>query len=155
MLEMECNQTVQQGIGEVKMIMSIITTNHCSRIPTTECFSGLLSTETVYISSNFVEIETKDKPVIKDLLERTTVAVGALAILPCQVNGDPEISVTWSKDGNTSIPRAQFENDGRILAIKDVLPRDSGVYECKASNKFGESRTATILIVAGNMKWLH
>ena len=96
-----------------------------------------------------------DKPVIKDLPERTIVTVGALAILPCKVIEDPEISVAWSKDGNTSIPRAQFENDGRILAIKDVLPRDSGVYECKASNKFGESRTATILIVAGNMKWLH
>ncbi|KAJ7357804.1 hypothetical protein OS493_023284 [Desmophyllum pertusum] len=43
LLEMERNQTVQQGIGEVMMLMSIITTNHCSRIPTTECFSGLLS----------------------------------------------------------------------------------------------------------------
>ncbi|KAJ7358730.1 hypothetical protein OS493_021504 [Desmophyllum pertusum] len=92
----------------------------------------------------------EDKPVIKDLPERTIVVVGALAILSCQVIGDPNLSVTWSKDGNTSIPRAQFENDGRILAIQDVLPRDSGVYECKASNNFGESRTTTILIVAGN-----
>ncbi|KAJ7357737.1 hypothetical protein OS493_023210 [Desmophyllum pertusum] len=43
LLEMEHNQTVQQGMGEVMMLMGIITTNHCSQIPTTECFSGLLS----------------------------------------------------------------------------------------------------------------
>ena len=70
-------------------------------------------------------------------------------MLTCKVSGDPEPSVTWSKDGDTSIPRAQFENDGRILAIKDVSPGDSGVYECKAWNIFGESRTATTVIVAG------
>ena len=121
---------------------------YCSFSYSSCCCENIIKTHTL-------ELYLSDKPVIKDLPVRTTVAVGALAILPCQVNGDPEISVTWSKDGNTSIPRAQFENDGRILAIKDVLPRDSGVYECKASNKFGESRTATILIVAGNMKWLH
>ncbi|KAJ7358805.1 Cell adhesion molecule [Desmophyllum pertusum] len=95
-----------------------------------------------------ISVQEDHKPVIKDLPERTIVAAGTLAILSCQVIGDPDLSVTWSKDGNTSIPHAQFENDGRILAIKDVLPRDGGVYECKASNKFGESRTATILIVA-------
>ena len=94
------------------------------------------------------------KPFIKDLPERTILAVGDLAILTCEVNGDPEPSVTWSKDGDNNIPRAQFKNDGRILAIKDVLPIDSGVYECKASNKFGESRSSTIVVVAGKLHWL-
>ena len=46
------------------------------------------------------------------------------------------------KNENTSEPRALFKNDGRILVIEDVSPRDSGVHECKASNKFGESRTS-------------
>jgi len=55
----------------------------------------------------------------------------------------------WSKDGDTNIPRAQFKSDGRILAIRDVLPIDSGVYECKASNKIGESRSSTTVVVAG------
>ena len=95
-----------------------------------------------------------DKPAIKDLPERTILNVGELAILTCEASGDPPPSVTWSKDGDANIPRAQFQNDERILAIKDVLPDDSGVYECKASNTFGESRTSTILIVAGKLHWL-
>ena len=91
------------------------------------------------------------KPSIKDLPEKTILPVDDLAILTCEVSGDPEPSVTWSKDGDTNIPRAQFRNDGRILAIKDVLPIDSGVYECKASNKLGESRSSTLVVVAGKL----
>ncbi|KAL9950697.1 hypothetical protein ACROYT_G043237 [Oculina patagonica] len=87
------------------------------------------------------------KPVAKDLPERTMFAVGELAILTCEVSGYPEPSVTWNKDGDTIIPRAQFRYNGQILVIEDVLPLDSGVYECKASNKLGESRTSTTLIV--------
>ena len=92
-----------------------------------------------------------DKPVVKELPEKTTFTVGKQAVLACEVSGDPEPSVTWSKDGDTSIPRARFDNDGRILVINDVIPRDSGVYECTASNIFGESHTATTLIVAGRL----
>ncbi|KAL9950696.1 hypothetical protein ACROYT_G043236 [Oculina patagonica] len=88
------------------------------------------------------------KPVAKDLPKRTIFAVGELAILTCDISGDPEPSVTWSKDGDTNIPRAQFRYNRHILVIEDVLHVDSGVYECKASNKFGESRTSTTLIVA-------
>ncbi|XP_022783168.1 protein sidekick-2-like [Stylophora pistillata] len=64
------------------------------------------------------------------------------------MENDPEASVTWTKDGLTSIPRAQLENNGKVLIIKDVVAGDSGVYECKAVNMFGESRTATIVIIA-------
>ena len=70
-------------------------------------------------------------------------------MLTCEVSGDPEASVTWTKDGLTSIPRAQLENNGKVLIIKDVVAGDRGVYECKAVNMFGESRTATIVIIAG------
>ncbi|KAL9950681.1 hypothetical protein ACROYT_G043216 [Oculina patagonica] len=103
--------------------------------------------EILYISSNFIEIETKEKPVTKKLPIRTMLSVGELAILTCEVSGDPDPTVTWTKNGSTSIPRAQFKNDSRILLIQNVLPQDSGAYECKASNKFGDSRTATIVEV--------
>ena len=90
-------------------------------------------------------------PSIQDLPERTNIEASDLAILTCEVSGVPEPYVTWTKDGDTNIPRAQFKNNGRILVIKNVLPLDSGVYECKASNKFGESRSSTMLIVAGKL----
>lgn len=90
-----------------------------------------------------------DKPVVKELPERTTIIVGELAELTCEAHGDPKPSVTWSKDGDTSISRATFNNDGHILVIRDVIPRDSGLYECTASNMFGASHSATTLVVTG------
>ena len=39
--EMEHSRTIKQGVREA-MMLSIITTSHCSRIQTTECSSGLL-----------------------------------------------------------------------------------------------------------------
>ena len=87
--------------------------------------------------------------------ERTILAVGDVAVLTCDFSGDPKPSVTWSKNGNTSIPRAHFGSDGRTLFIKDVQPGDSGLYECKAVNDFGESNTNTTLIVAGKLYYLY
>ena len=95
-----------------------------------------------------------DKPIVVELPHQVIISVGELALLTCEVSGDPEPSVTWTKNGNSTIPRAQFKNDGRILVIQDVSPRDSGVYECKASNNFGESRTSTTVIVAGKLSLL-
>ena len=93
--------------------------------------------------------QNSGNPVIKDLPKRTVVALNELVVLTCEVNGDSEVSVTWTKDGLTSIPRAQFKNSGKILVIQNVVPGDSGVYECIAMNRFGESRAASTLIVAG------
>ena len=93
-----------------------------------------------------------DKPVVKELPEKTTIIVGEKAELTCEASGDPQPSVTWSKDGDTSIPRANFNNDGKVLVIRDVIPRDSGVYECTASNSFGVSHSATTLIVTGKLE---
>ncbi|XP_022810049.1 hemicentin-1-like isoform X2 [Stylophora pistillata] len=104
--------------------------------------------ETVYVSSNFVTIDTKGKPFIKGLPKTTITAIGALVLLNCEFTEETNASATWTKDGVASIPRAQLENNGKILIIKDVVPGDSGVYECKAVNMFGESRTATKVIVA-------
>ena len=67
----------------------------------------------------------------------------------CEVFGQSEASVTWTKDGLNSIPRAQLKDNGKVLVINDVGPADSGIYECKAMNIFGESYTTTTLIVAG------
>ena len=72
-----------------------------------------------------------------------------MVVLTCEATGDPKPSVTWSKDGNSSIPRAQFRNDDHILVIQEVAPSDGGIYECRVSNSFGQRRTATAVIIAG------
>ena len=69
--------------------------------------------------------------------------------LSCRINGHPRPNVTWTKDGETNISRAQVTNNGQTLAIQSVLPTDGGVYKCIASNQFGESSTSTTLTVAG------
>ncbi|XP_022778044.1 hemicentin-2-like [Stylophora pistillata] len=94
-------------------------------------------------------VQTLEKPVIKDLPKRTISAIGELVVLNCEVFGHPEASVIWTKDGLNSIPRAQLKDNGKVLVINNVAPADSGVYECKAMNMFGESYTTTTLIVAG------
>ena len=73
--------------------------------------------------------------------------IGQLAVLTCNVKG--ATSVTWTKNGNANIPRAQFRNDGGVLVIRALVPSDKGLYECKASNEFGERRTSTTVIVGG------
>ncbi|XP_073259200.1 uncharacterized protein [Porites lutea] len=89
-----------------------------------------------------------DPPIVRKLQEKTIVMVGDLTLLSCEVSGVPEPLVIWSKDGDNDITRARLKNKGRVLVIEDVIPGDRGVYECKASNKFGENRTATTVIVA-------
>ncbi|XP_022805776.1 protein sidekick-2-like [Stylophora pistillata] len=95
-----------------------------------------------------VIVQTIGNPIIEDLPKRTITVIGELAVLTCEVSGDSEASVTWTKEGLTSIPRAQFKKNGKILIIQDVALGDSGVYECKTLNIFGVSRRATTLIVA-------
>lgn len=95
-----------------------------------------------------------DNPVVVELPLQVIISVGELAFLMCEVSGDPEPSVTWTKNGNSTIPRAQFKNDGRNLVIQDVSPQDSGVYECKAFNRFEENRTSTTVIVGGKLSLL-
>ena len=90
-----------------------------------------------------------DPPIVRKLQEKTILMVGDLALLTCEVSGVPEPLVKWSKDGDNDITRARLKSNGRILVIENVIPGDRGVYECKASNKFGENRTATTVIVAG------
>ncbi|PFX16979.1 Receptor-type tyrosine-protein phosphatase F [Stylophora pistillata] len=71
----------------------------------------------------------RSKPFIKGLPKTTITASGELAMLTCEVIEETKASVTWSKDGLTSMPCAQLENNGTILIIKDVIPNESGVYE--------------------------
>ena len=59
-----------------------------------------------------------------ELPHQVIISVGELPLLTCEVSGDPEPSVTWTKDGNSTISRAQFKNDGRSLIIEDVSPRE-------------------------------
>ena len=69
------------------------------------------------------------------------------AILKCTADGNPPPKVTWSKV-NSSLPagRHVIEPSGALI-VKDVRPRDDGVYSCRAENVFGSVNATAKLTV--------
>ena len=71
---------------------------------------------------------------VPSLLQRpveTTVNESQTAILKCTADGNPIPLVTWSKI-NSSLPvgRHVVDSSGALI-VKNVTPKDKGVYSCK------------------------
>ena len=71
--------------------------------------------------------------------ELHAVPVGSSVRLDCTSKGRPKPTVVWYKDGKefkerkgTTIKKTQF-----ALSLKDVIPADSGKYQCNVSNPLG------------------
>jgi len=77
----------------------------------------------------------------------TTVNESQTAILKCTADGNPPPQVAWSKL-NSSLPvgRHVVESSGALI-VKDVKPRDDGVYSCSAENLLGSVNATAKLIV--------
>lgn len=73
--------------------------------------------------------------------------------LECHVEGQPEPTVIWEKDGrvlpHSSDFRTNFCDDRATLSISRVYPEDEGEYSCVASNNIGKSYTSACIIVDG------
>ena len=64
----------------------------------------------------------------------------------CQVVGFPSAQISWSRaDSKLPQGRALFKNDQ--LSIINAQRNDSGIYQCKASNKLGSDSANTFLVV--------
>ena len=62
------------------------------------------------------------------------------------------MKIKWKKNGASDIPRAQIGpplGDESTLYIKNVVPDDSGVYSCEASNMAGTVSSAVMITVRG------
>ena len=81
------------------------------------------------------------------LHHQVIISVGELALLTCEVSGDPEPSVTWTKNGNSTIPRAQFKNDGHILIIEDVPHREVVLLKVKHPTSLEKAEHLTSLFI--------
>ncbi|KAM5299409.1 LOW QUALITY PROTEIN: hemicentin-2 [Ctenodactylus gundi] len=78
-----------------------------------------------------------------------TVSPGETAILSCRVLGEAPYNLTWVRDW-----RVLPASTGRVtqlanlsLEVTEVVPSDSGRYQCVASNANGVSRVSTWLLV--------
>ncbi|KAG7269796.1 hypothetical protein CRUP_001876, partial [Coryphaenoides rupestris] len=71
----------------------------------------------------------------------STADVGQTATLTCAVDGYPEPTVTWTRNGVVldAVDKYSFNEDGSEMSIMDVAKLDEGEYTCIAKNKAGES----------------
>ncbi|XP_072417108.1 peroxidasin homolog isoform X3 [Chiloscyllium punctatum] len=77
-----------------------------------------------------------------------TVAAGSDVQIPCGSRGDPEPTVTWSKDGIQITESGKFHiSPEGFLFIHDVGPADQGRYECVARNSIDHSAASMVLTV--------
>eukprot|EP00079_Xenopus_tropicalis_P030110 XP_012825853.1 PREDICTED: kalirin, RhoGEF kinase isoform X1 [Xenopus tropicalis] len=81
---------------------------------------------------------------------------GDTVILQCKVSGRPKPSVTWKGpdqsilDGNSNTYSMSTSESGDIkLKICHVMPQDSGIYTCVASNELGATSTSATIKVQG------
>lgn len=69
-----------------------------------------------------------------------------LTLPECHVTSFPPAVITWSKVHGELIQARTVSNDGQ-LSITNAEKRDSGLYECKASNILGHESAVTQLVV--------
>ena len=57
----------------------------------------------------------------------------------CQAEGFPRPTVTWSRVG-MPLPAGRVEVNQGTLTIKNLIPADSGLYDCVATNIMGTKK---------------
>ena len=58
----------------------------------------------------------------------------------CQAKGFPRPSINWTRLG-MPFPAGKTTISGGSLTINNLSPADSGVYECRATNSMGTTKT--------------
>ncbi|XP_015837098.1 neogenin isoform X4 [Tribolium castaneum] len=68
--------------------------------------------------------------------------------LECSVYGNPEPKISWFKDGEAIISNDYYQIvNGHNLKIMGLMPSDSGIFQCFASNPAGNIQAAASLKV--------
>ncbi|XP_015216958.2 matrix-remodeling-associated protein 5 [Lepisosteus oculatus] len=85
--------------------------------------------------------------------ENISVSEGQTVYIHCTAKAAPQPSIRWIIFDGTQVRPSQFVNGNLFvfpngtLYIRNLLPRDSGHYECVASNTVGASRRTISLVV--------
>lgn len=90
-------------------------------------------------------------PVITIDFVQVTVEVLSSALLPCYIQPDESITITWSFNGNPltlPFPGRQLLQNGSLL-IQSVAKSQEGDYICTASNSIGSDQGTIQLEVQG------
>ena len=79
-----------------------------------------------------------------------TARLGGEATFKFQLSGSPKPKVEWFRDGM----KLDLNDDDYIeygddfLKVKDLIDSDSGMYQARASNKWGDSQISLELLIA-------
>ncbi|CAH1403032.1 unnamed protein product [Nezara viridula] len=86
-------------------------------------------------------------PQIKNTTGNTVIKAisGNEAVLPCDVFGNPQPSVTWHFNGE--LIKKQIGSEPATLYLPNVTEADAGTYICVAQNKAGENKKKMELVV--------
>ena len=74
-----------------------------------------------------------------------------IALLQCEVKGNPTPQVTWLKQNSSISLDKRIVKSGSRLMIRDVTSQDRGVYSCRARNILGVMISSATLTVQGNL----
>lgn len=80
----------------------------------------------------------------------TYARLGSTKTLPCTVYGIPTPSIQWKSHGDDIdlLKNGAFLSvDNQGLTIHDLTDQDSGIYQCLASNRWGNIQATAQLIV--------
>uniref|UniRef100_A0A224ZAF7 Twitchin like n=1 Tax=Rhipicephalus zambeziensis TaxID=60191 RepID=A0A224ZAF7_9ACAR len=90
-------------------------------------------------------------PSFKVGLQDMSIKDGEPLLLKAVVDGDPEPSVEWFKNGeslkSSDIISLKYKNREASLSIGEVYPEDEGEYVCVATNAEGKAETRSKLTV--------
>ena len=91
------------------------------------------------------------KPEFTQTLNDLKIRDGDTLTLTCQVTGDPEPQITWSKNdkkiSSSEIIDLKYKNGIATLIINEVFPEDEGLYVCTATNSIGSTSTKSKLTI--------
>ncbi|CAH1249861.1 OBSCN [Branchiostoma lanceolatum] len=109
-----------------------------------------LAVEKVDTEAELVKPAQVSPAFIKDLRNQSTPE-GRSARFECRIQGRPDPTVTWYKNGTELKETSDFKmsrlGDVYSLVISECLPEDSGVILCKAANPAGQVQCQAQLIV--------
>jgi len=99
-----------------------------------------------------LEKTLRSEPRFQRALSDTTQPKGSTVRLICNIQGYPDPEVVWLQNEDpveeTKRVQIEYEEDGTCTLIKaDAEPEDSGIYQCRATNKLGAAMCSARLTV--------
>lgn len=74
---------------------------------------------------------------------KSIVNAGENLTLTCKADGDPQPTITWTRDG---VSENQFRKTENVLQLSNVQTKDVGSYRCSVANGYGTDLTRISLV---------